>query len=589
MTYPIPRGRSLLAQASIALEDAVDSSGLSASPGLRLRILEAASAWIGGYDLIGFDVAVGNRPDAAEWLPAGVAYRLANYVAQALVESPISASLALATLADAELDPIARRRNGQYFTDSGLALELASQACSRVPGASSVIDPSCGAGALLVAVALQSSRGTVNRNHLVRNVLWGVDRDPKAVRAARAAVSSLTNDLGAVSRLSRRLLVADSLVAGWGWWRGLSRGGFDLVIGNPPWEKLKVTRHEYALSCGYQRWYGEDYTGFDIDEEAFESDRRETLEYRDLAFAGLCRQGRGEADLYKMFLELGARITSESGTLAFLVPAGFIRNAGASELREWLFGNFDVDMVIRDNRQRYFGIDSRFKFLQIVAVRGAGDRSIRFRSGERCSGGDEWKARTSLGELKNFRLDLTIPEVRDRSDWELFARLSRGFPNFGSEEAGWLPRFYREVDMTSDRAKFRDARSRPDLVTLVEGRMVHQHRVAAKGYVGGRGRRALWNVQFPLRASLRPQWSLDIAELPADVVMRVGKLRAGFCDITGQTNERTVLAAVIPQGVVCGNKVPTVGFSSDYQTYAWVGIANSFVFDWLARRNVTPR
>jgi len=63
--------------------------------------------------------------------------------------------------------------------------------------------------------------------------------------------------------------------------------------------------------------------------------------------------------------------------------------------------------------------------------------------------------------------------------------------------------------------------------------------------------------------------------------------RAGFCDITGQTNERTVLAAVIPANVICGNKVPTLVFK-DAQLgvklkFAWVGIANSFCFDWLTR------
>ena len=63
--------------------------------------------------------------------------------------------------------------------------------------------------------------------------------------------------------------------------------------------------------------------------------------------------------------------------------------------------------------------------------------------------------------------------------------------------------------------------------------------------------------------------------------------RAGFCDITGQTNERTVLAAIIPAGVICGNKVPTIVFEdsvlSEKLKYAWVGIANSFCFDWLTR------
>ena len=66
--------------------------------------------------------------------------------------------------------------------------------------------------------------------------------------------------------------------------------------------------------------------------------------------------------------------------------------------------------------------------------------------------------------------------------------------------------------------------------------------------------------------------------------------RAGFCDIAGHANERTVIAAIIPGGVVCGNKVPTCRFSAPdaaKRHLIWVGLANSFVFDWVARRRLS--
>ena len=92
--------------------------------------------------------------------------------------------------------------------------------------------------------------------------------------------------------------------------------------------------------------------------------------------------------------------------------------------------------------------------------------------------------------------------------------------------------------------------------------MVHHHRVSAKRYVGGRGRRAsLGRLQLPFNAPLRPQWSVIAWETCAlDWRTESVACVLGFCDITGQTNERTVLAAPIPSGVVCGNKVPTVDF-----------------------------
>jgi len=67
-------------------------------------------------------------------------------------------------------------------------------------------------------------------------------------------------------------------------------------------------------------------------------------------------------------------------------------------------------------------------------------------------------------------------------------------------------------------------------------------------------------------------------------------MRVGFCDITGQTNERSMMAALIPPGVICGNKVPTISFPndpSDDRLFLWLAIVNSLPFDWLLRRIVT--
>ena len=586
MTIPVPRDRELLSEASSALEEAVERSGLEASADVRLRLLEGTAARVGGYSLDQFDLVVADT-GSSDSLASEATMGLTRKLAEAVRDCSLPPPLAIAALGDSDLDPVVRRRQGRYFTDSRLAMSLAFDVREQTTTAKSILDPSCGAGVLLVAIALQAGSNQDHGAHLIRNVLWGIDRDPRAVRAARAAISSLTDDLDAVAGLCRRLIVADSLAVGRQWWRSRSNIGFEVVVGNPPWEKLKVTRHEHALNGGHQRHYGDEYHQSEIDEAALRSDRQAALDYRVLVTAEMAFQGRGESDLYKMFVELGARLTSDSGVLAFLVPAGLIRNHGARDLREWLFRTFDIDVQILDNRERYFGIDSRFKFVRLLAKRNSnGRRLVRF-CNYSANAANRWKAETSFSELKRMQPNLEIPEVQERADWELFTKLRRLHPEFGSTEAGWTPRFYREIDMTNDRSKFKGRASCPDDLPVIEGRMVHHHRVSAKRYVAGRGRRAEWETQFLFRALSRPQWFVRHADLRPAMQERVSRLRAGFCDITGQTNERTVLAALIPEGAVCGNKVPTIDFSSHAQASAWVGIANSFVFDWLARRSVT--
>jgi hypothetical protein len=51
-----------------------------------------------------------------------------------------------------------------------------------------------------------------------------------------------------------------------------------------------------------------------------------------------------------------------------------------------------------------------------------------------------------------------------------------------------------------------------------------------------------------------------------------------------------MMSTVIPKGVVCGNKVPTLlfdGEDGEDRLLFWVGVTNSFVFDWMLRRVLT--
>ena len=143
--------------------------------------------------------------------------------------------------------------------------------------------------------------------------------------------------------------------------------------------------------------------------------------------------------------------------------------------------------------------------------------------------------------------------------------------------------------MTRNRDSFSRKPDR-DHLALIEGRMVHQHRFSAKAYRSGTGRRARWDT-VPFGAQeLKPQFWYPASKLPPHVRDRTQQPRVGFCDITGQTNERSMLAALIPPGVVCGNKVPTVTFAADQgdnRLLLWLAIVNSIPFDWALRRIVT--
>ena len=158
-----------------------------------------------------------------------------------------------------------------------------------------------------------------------------------------------------------------------------------------------------------------------------------------------------------------------------------------------------------------------------------------------------------------------------------------------SRSSPWFPTFCREVDMTHGRSFFLHGPG-PDRLPLIEGRMVQAHRLGCKAYTSGEGRSAKWRNLAPGLSEIRPQFWVKAHALSPSARHRVLKTRAGFCDITGQTNERSMMAALLPPGVACGNKVPTVEFPNDpreNRLWLWLAIVNSLPFDWLLRRVVT--
>jgi hypothetical protein len=183
---------------------------------------------------------------------------------------------------------------------------------------------------------------------------------------------------------------------------------------------------------------------------------------------------------------------------------------------------------------------------------------------------------------------LAIPDVTGADDAALAARMSRRWPAFGSREGWGTERHYqRELDMGTDRDLFGDF---PEGLPVYEGRMVDQFDHQAKAYRSGRGRAAVWE-ELPFgdpRKVIVPQWRILPDKVPSKLGDRPERYRIGWCDVTSPRNERSLLAALIPPGVVCGDKVPTLAFPPElvWAYMPWLAVANSFCMDYLVRKKV---
>lgn len=122
-------------------------------------------------------------------------------------------------------DPPRAAALGAWSTPVDVARALAA----HVPDEGRVLDPACGGGRLLLAVAerrwARFGDGTPEaRLARVRDGLWGIDVDPDAVASARRALGAA---IGVAPDRVPNLAVADALEG--------ADAEFDAVITNPPW------------------------------------------------------------------------------------------------------------------------------------------------------------------------------------------------------------------------------------------------------------------------------------------------------------------------------------------------------------------
>src|SRR6185312_10260886 len=271
MSPPETHEQALLRDAGRVLASAEASCG----PAARLAVLEAAASLLAGWS---FERYQQSFPDSATPVPGVTSF--AEELVSQLHQVSVPAPLAIAALGHCVPSQHQQRTEGAFYTDFRLASFLGEQVADDLPRGARIIDLATGSGMLLVASVLAAARGDRRRaTDLVAESVCAADLDGAALRACRASLAALCADLAAVHELDGRLRRRDSLIAGKPGWADIAPQGFDVVVGNPPWGKLKVSRHEFMRANGHDRHYGDDYALDLIDHQALGDERARRAAY----------------------------------------------------------------------------------------------------------------------------------------------------------------------------------------------------------------------------------------------------------------------------------------------------------------------
>lgn len=401
----------------------------------------------------------------------------------------------------------------------------------------------------------------------------------------------------------------------------MARGGFDCVLGNPPWEKIKLSEKEFFASRDPEIANAANASARERKIAALgrapvgSAERRlfDAFERARQELEGASRYARtsgrfpltgtGDVNLYALFAEGALRLVRNGGRAGLVLPSGIASDAGTAPFFRHLADGRLVSMLDFENRDALFaGVHRSYKFCLLTIGEATEARFACFLTQPEQRHDARRRFSLTPDDLRRLNPNTgNAPVFRSQADAELTAKIYRNVPVLWDEtrEDGnpWGLSFGTLFHMSNDSGLFH-TKPGPGLVPLYEAKMIHQfdHRYGSfEQRDEGRGYRVLPETPQELYADpsyeVQPFYWVKAEEvserLPQDY--RSDWLLA-FKDVTSPTNERTVVSSIIPK-VGVGHTAPlmfvnnpTFGRATD--SAIMVAILNSLVLDYVARNKV---
>ena len=215
-----------------------------------------------------------------------------------------------------------RKTNGAYFTPSTITNYITTNLIDNKN--QKICDPSCGCGAFLIA-SIDVLKDKFNKKviDIIEQNIFAVDILDYCVRRCKIILSLIALQNGEDKEIIKfNIYTNDSLRINW---KKLfpfleKEGGFDIVIGNPPYVKFQ------DLSIENRRVLADEWV---------------TLK-------------TGTFNLYFAFYELGILLIKKSGNLGYITPNNYFTSLAGIHLREYLHYNRYIEKIIDFNHIKVF-------------------------------------------------------------------------------------------------------------------------------------------------------------------------------------------------------------------------------------------
>ncbi len=280
------------------------------------------------------------------------------------------------------------------------------------------------------------------------------------------------------------------------------RGGFDIIITNPPWEILKPQAKEFFET--HSKLVSKNKMRI----EDFENEKANLLQDAEIRSAWLeyqsvfpfqstyfrkiqqyknqkstvngKKQGT-DINLYKLFTEQCYNLLREGGECGIVIPSGIYTDLGAKQLREMLFDQTQVTglFCFENSKAIFENVHRSYKIVVLTYEKGGQTQTfptafMRHDVKELRSFPKEGALDMSVELIRKLSPDsLSVMEFKNEVDVSIAKKMLE-FPLLGEKLTdAWNVSLSREFDMTNDSRLFRTEPG-PGRFPLYEGKMIHQ-------------------------------------------------------------------------------------------------------------------
>lgn len=414
-------------------------------------------------------------------------------------------------------------------------------------------------------------------------------------------------------------------------------GGFDCVLGNPPWERVKLQEKEFFASrypaiaeaknaaergrfielLKNGQLANQLSNATDAVDDAVEGEKRlyqEFIQAKQTAEAASVYAhvkeneggrypltGIGDVNTYALFAETMLQMKKSIGRAGFIVPTGIATDDTTKRYFSYISQNKLLESLYGfSNRKELFkDVGTLITFALVTLGHSDSSKFMWFLTDTKQLS-DARRIFTLTAEEFNLinPNTLTCPVFRTERDAEITKKLYRSAPILIKEEVKrgskviepeknpWGIDFVRLFDMSNDSHLFK-SEPNENCLPLYEAKLIHHfdHRYAT--YDEGSTRDVTVEEKRDVGFSITPRYWVDKEEVKAKLKAREWDRDwlMGWRDICRATDERTVIASVIPVAGV-GNQMPLMFFKKrDKKTEYAALLANltALVYDFVAR------